>query len=60
MLTFAPAKAYQSISYSSAGLEKDASYKLHLSGSATGTVTDGLYEDETYTPGTLYETIYHF
>lgn len=54
LLTFAPSKAYQSILFSSPGLTAGGSYKLYFGGGSTGTLSDGLYEGGTYTPGTQY------
>jgi len=56
VLTFAPAKSYQSCVFSSPNLASGTSYKLYRGGSSTGTVTDGLYESGTYTAGTLTNT----
>ena len=52
VLTFAPTKQFQSVTLSSADLEEGTTYTVYLGGTATGTVTDGLYSDGTYTPGT--------
>lgn len=54
VLTFAPTKEYQSLAFSSAALVTGATYELYLGGTATGTVTDGLYQNGSYTPGTPY------
>ncbi|MGE0087162.1 MAG: carbohydrate-binding domain-containing protein [Desulfococcaceae bacterium] len=54
ILTFAPAKKYQSIAFSSPELARGYSYDVYLGGSSTGTVSDGLYENGTYTPGIKY------
>ncbi|MCB0210396.1 MAG: carbohydrate-binding domain-containing protein [Anaerolineae bacterium] len=54
ILTFAPSKEFQSIAFSSAELTEGTTYQVYLGGSATGTVTDGLYQDATYTGGTNY------
>lgn len=54
VLTFAPTKAYQSISFSSPELVNGTTYEVYYGGSATGTVQDGLYQDVVYTPGTQY------
>lgn len=54
ILTFAPSKAFQSIAFSSAELTEGTTYQVYLGGSATGTGTDGLYEDATYTGGANY------
>ena len=53
VLTFSPTKSYQSIVFSSPELAT-GSYDLYLGGSSTGTPSYGIYEDETYTPGTKY------
>jgi hypothetical protein len=53
VLTFRPTKKYQSIAFSSPDLTK-GSYNVYLGGTSTGTVSYGMYEDGTYTPGTLY------
>jgi hypothetical protein len=55
VLTFRPTKAYQSIVFSSPDLAP-GSYDLYLGGSSTGTVSYGIYENGTYTPGTKYIT----
>jgi Carbohydrate-binding domain-containing protein Cthe_2159 len=57
ILTFKPTKKYQSVAFSSPDLKKDASYDVYFGGSATGTVTDGLYKDGTYTSGTKAGTV---
>jgi len=52
LLTFAPTKRYQSIAFSSPELSNGVTYSVYYGGSSTGTVTDGLYQGGTYTPGT--------
>lgn len=52
ILTFAPTKNFQSVAFSSPNIEKGTSYDAYLSGSSSGTVTDGLYSGGTYTAGT--------
>jgi len=52
LFTFAPAKTFQSIAFSSSELTKGTSYVVYTGGSSTGTVSDGLYQNGTYTPGT--------
>lgn len=55
ILTFKPSKTYQSIVYSSPDLMTGETYDVYLGGSATGTPSDGLYEqDALYSPGTQY------
>jgi hypothetical protein len=52
ILTFASAKAYQTVVISSPEMENGATYLVYAGGQATGTVTDGLYTDGTYSAGT--------
>ncbi len=52
ILTFAPAKAYQSVVFSSPGLSSGLEYLVYSGGHSSGTSTDGLYSGGTYTPGT--------
>jgi len=54
VLTFAPAKDYQSIAFSSAELVTGASYVVYYGGSASGAAADGLYQDGVYTGGAEY------
>ncbi|MFI2743767.1 carbohydrate-binding domain-containing protein [Zhouia sp. PK063] len=56
ILTFAPAKSYQSLAFSSADLEEGETYTISVGGSASGTETDGVYTNATYTGGTTYAT----
>ena len=51
VVTFAPLYDYQNLVLSSPDLENGESYRVYTGGSATGTVTDGLYVNGTYTPG---------
>jgi hypothetical protein len=57
ILTFAPAKDYQSLLYSSDSIADDISYDVYTGGSATGDMVDGLYPNAEYTPGTLVTTV---
>lgn len=52
LLTFAPAKNYQSLVFSSPELV-NGDYEVYVGGTSDGAATDGLYEGGTYTPGTL-------
>jgi len=52
VLTFAPAKNYQSILFSSADLVDGMTYTLFSGGSASGEGVNGLYVNSTYTGGT--------
>lgn len=54
LLTFAPAKSYQSIAFSSPELTDGATYSIYFGGRSDGTVTDGLYGAGTYTSGTQF------
>lgn len=56
ILTFAPAKEYQSIAFSSPALVTGESYTVYSGGSSTGVATDGLIEGGVYTPGAEYTT----
>jgi spore coat protein CotH len=56
ILTFAPAKTYQSVVFSSPQLKKGGTYTVYSGGSSTGAVTDGLYSGGTYSGGTQYTT----
>ncbi|MGD9899480.1 MAG: carbohydrate-binding domain-containing protein [Calditrichaceae bacterium] len=57
ILTFSPAKSYQSVVFSSSKLVKGTSYNVYTGGSCTGTSTDGLYKDGTYAGGSLYKSL---
>lgn len=54
ILTFAPTKQYSSVAFSSPKLAKGSTYDVYYGGSSTGTISDGLYQDGTYTPGAKY------
>ncbi len=56
LLTFAPSKNYQSLAFSSPDLASGASYLVYTGGSSSGTADNGLYQDGTYSRGTLYTT----
>ena len=51
VLTFAPAKDYQSVVFSSPELKNGETYTLYVGGNSSGTATDGLYSGGTYSPG---------
>jgi hypothetical protein len=57
LFTFAPAKKYQSVAYSSSSLSNGTSIDVYFGGSSTGTVSDGMYSGGTYSGGTKYTTI---
>ncbi|WP_366292439.1 carbohydrate-binding domain-containing protein [Paenibacillus sp. AN1007] len=52
ILTFAPAKDYQTVVVSSPDLAKDGSYVIFSGGTSTGKAVDGLYTGGTYSGGT--------
>jgi len=51
ILSFAPAKDYQSVVISAPELEQGKTYTLYSGGSADGENTDGLYAGGSYSPG---------
>jgi len=53
ILTFEPAKPYQSIAFSTPALANGATYDVYFGGSSSGTESDGLYQGGEYTDGTL-------
>ena len=56
ILTLAPQKRFQSVTFSSPELVRGTSYVVYLGGRAGGKVQDGLYLDGSYTPGNQYTT----
>lgn len=52
IMTFAPAKDYQTVVISSPDLKKGGSYTLYSGGSSTGSEVDGYYADGAYEGGT--------
>lgn len=54
ILTFAPARQYQSITFSSPDLVQGESYTIYLGGTASGSPQDGLYPAGGYSAGTQY------
>ena len=57
ILTFVPAKAYQSLVICSPRPKKGTTYDVYSGGSSTGTLADGLYSGGTYTAGTKLGSI---
>jgi len=57
LLTFTPIREYQSVVFSSPGIENGATYVIYAQGSSTGTAVDGLYTGGTYTGGTELTTV---
>ncbi len=51
LLTFAPAKAFATVVFSSPELEQGSSCSIYSDGSSDGSEKDGLYIGGTYTPG---------
>lgn len=56
IITFMPAKTYQSVVVSAPNLSMDETYLVYSGGSAEGHMNDGLYSNETYTPGTQVDS----
>jgi hypothetical protein len=56
VLTFKPAKAYQTVVLSSSLLTRATGYALYVGGSSTGAEKDGLYSGGTYYGGTRKAT----
>jgi hypothetical protein len=54
IVTFKPEKVYKSMVFSSSAFI-NGTYKAYVGGSSTGTETDGLYENGTYTSGSLFK-----
>jgi hypothetical protein len=52
VLTFVPAKAYQSVVFSSPELRTSTTYEVYTGGSSTGTVTNGVVSGGMYSGGT--------
>lgn len=57
ILTFAPAKTYQSIIISSPNLKSGKTYSIYTGGNYSNKSTDGLYTNGTYNMGTKLETV---
>lgn len=54
VLTFAPDKSFQSVTFSSAILRSGETYEVYYGGSSNGSADAGLYQDGAYISGTLY------
>jgi hypothetical protein len=54
VVTFAPAKQYSSVVFSSPELTLGTTYEIYVGGNTTGTTKNGVYTNGTYTPGTYY------
>jgi hypothetical protein len=54
LVTFKGAKRYQSVVFSSPELKRNETYNIYYGGSSTGDYSDFLYDNGTYSPGTLY------
>ena len=52
LITFSPSKSVSSIVISSANIKTGTNYKIYTGGESTGTVTDGLYSEGSYSGGT--------
>jgi hypothetical protein len=53
----APTKQFESVVLCSSAIQKGETYKVYLGGISTGTVTDSVYSDGTYTPGAEYVSL---
>jgi hypothetical protein len=56
VFTLNPAKRYQSVVFSLPNLTRGTTYEVHLGGSHSGTLKDGLYHDGIYTLGRRHTT----
>ena len=54
LITFAPSKKFQAVVFTSPELQKGSTYKVYYGGSSSGTATDGVYKNGSYTSGTQY------
>jgi hypothetical protein len=54
ILSFMPSKPFQSVAFSSSELVTGSKYNVYFGGSTTGQLSDGMYQNDAYTPGTLY------
>jgi hypothetical protein len=52
ILDFVPNRTFAALAFSAADLEEGETYDVFTGGTATGTLTDGLYQGGIYTPGT--------
>lgn len=57
LLTFMPAKAYQSVVISSSEIENGLTYDVYCGGSSTGLANDGLYNGGSYSGGSKMTSI---
>jgi hypothetical protein len=57
LFTFAPAKNYQSIVYSSSAITSGSVIDVYFGGTSTGTVANGLYTGGAYSGGIKYTSI---
>jgi hypothetical protein len=56
LVTFKPEHNFSSIVFSSPSLKNGGTYYIYTGGSYSGTLTNSIYSDGTYTPGTLYSS----
>ncbi len=57
IVTYMPAKQFQSIVFSGVEIKQGETYSVYLGGSSTGNKVDGWYQDGVYTPGELNQTL---
>jgi hypothetical protein len=55
LVTFAPAKDFQTLAFSSPLLKQGGAYEVVVGGSAEGSATDGLYADARHSGGDVVE-----
>lgn len=53
ILTYESPKEFQLFVFSSPELQMNTTYAVYVGGQASGTITNGVYSDGSYTPGTL-------
>lgn len=56
VITYSPAKRFSSIVVVSSNFAKGSSYTVNYGGTSTGTKTNGLYTNSSYSGGTNYQT----
>lgn len=56
IITYCPSKKYSSIVVSTPDIELNKSYDINVGGTANGELMNGLYINETYENGNLYQT----
>ena len=57
ILSFVPVNSYQYVAVSSPELQTNGTYNIYVGGSSTGSAVDGLYENGSYSAGTLVSSV---